>query len=171
MREQSGGSKRIARQNDDLANIGLSEREQHRPRRSSRSYNHGSFTDQRNIGYRPVKSASIAVRAGQHTRVITERHVDCANRVADLTGVGNKIECCNLVRNRNVTPTPCRVFAPFGKIPSQSLRGYIGCLIACDNTKPVEPELVDKRRFAVANRVADNFCIWDHDGNFALTRK
>ena len=80
-------------------------------------------------------------------------------------------ECRNLVRNRDIASSPCLVVAPRSKIVTKLFRCDIAGLITRNNAQPVEPELMDQRRFAVANRVADNVCIRDHVGKFPRNRK
>ncbi len=111
------------------------------------------------IAQRLEKAAEIGVEAGKAAVRFVADGVDRP----DLFGGGiepvEQRQYRLLVWNRDVATAPVGIGAALGKIGRQLVRPDMAALVVPRDAELLEPEIVDQRRFAMRDRIADDLCV------------
>ena len=119
MREQTCRLQTVARHQNDFADIGLRQSEEHSPRCAPCTNDDSRFTRYGDIRNRAIKATNVRIGRDKRAGVIAKDRVNRADRVAHITRVSHKIERRNLVWYRDVAPAPCGISSALGKITLQ----------------------------------------------------
>ena len=108
------------------------------------------------LGERGGETAHVGIAPDQPLLAANDR-VDCAD--AAILGTVDERERILLVGDGDVAAAPVRIDAPRREIVCQAFGRHAAGAIICRQAEPGQPEAMDRRRAAMADRIADDFGI------------